>query len=76
MLIFIPIRAQTRRYQHVLEEIGFGGSFHILELRRGSKESAYYKYLQNLESTYICVRVLTKKYTHSDNCLFLAYISS
>jgi hypothetical protein len=34
MLIFIPIRAQRRQYQHVLDEIRLGGSFQMLELRR------------------------------------------
>jgi len=34
-LSFIPIRGQRRRYQHVLVEIRWGGSFQMLGLRRG-----------------------------------------
>ncbi len=41
MLVFIPIRAQRRRYRLVLEEIRLEGGFQILELRRGRDQLVF-----------------------------------
>jgi hypothetical protein len=40
-LVFNPIRTQRRWYQLVLDEIRLGGSFQILELRRGRDQHVF-----------------------------------
>ncbi len=40
-LVFNSIRTQRRRFQLVLDEIQLGGSFQILELRRGRDQHVF-----------------------------------